>query len=144
MTRVLPRLAINRHVNAAGRFHAFTALDAVFGDGKKGSCSGGQEGGVAQGFRNSIHCSTPTRAENTSVEPASNQRPPSSSEPRPPAYISRSAVSSAGHWHNNRLTRQYTRGTYFIHAFISAVLNFTRLKQWQTQKLTPSRISLPR
>lgn len=55
---------------------------------------------MASGFRNSTHCSTPTREENTSVEPSANQPPPSSSGLRPQAYIKGSAVSSIGHWHN--------------------------------------------
>ena len=42
---------------------------------EKGQLQRWTGGGVASRFRNSTHCSTPTREENTSVEPAANQRP---------------------------------------------------------------------
>lgn len=77
--------------------------NVCFRGGKERQLQWRTGGGVAVVFRNSIHCSTPTRAENTSVERRANQRPPSSCEPRPQAYIKGSAVRSAGHWHNNRL-----------------------------------------
>lgn len=100
---------------------------------------------MASGFRNSIHCSTPTREENTSVEPPANRLPPTSSGRRPQAYIKGSAVSSIGHWHNIiQIDPQTEERDLLYSPFISAVLYFIELKQWQTHKLTPARISLPR
>lgn len=50
---------------------------------------------MASGFRNSTHCSTPTREGNAPTETAANKRPPGSCNTRPPAYINGSAVSRA-------------------------------------------------
>ncbi|XP_029381541.1 prothymosin alpha-B [Echeneis naucrates] len=76
-------------------FCGFTGPDHCFGGERTG-------GGVASRFRNSIHCSAPTREENTSVEAAANQRRPSRPELRPAAYIKGSAANSVGHWHNKQ------------------------------------------
>ncbi|XP_034470206.1 prothymosin alpha-B-like isoform X2 [Hippoglossus hippoglossus] len=47
--------------------------------------------------------------ENTSVEPAANQRPPTSSTPRPAAYITVSAGSSTSQWHNTAASARRAR-----------------------------------
>ena len=55
---------------------------------------------MSSGFRNSIHCSTPTREAHTSVAVPANHGPLAASYLRPQAYIKAAAVASVGHWHN--------------------------------------------
>lgn len=98
---------------------------------------------MASGFRNSIHCSTPTREENTSVEPGANQRPPTSSELRPAAYIKGSAVSSIGHWHKIILIdpQSEERDLHFFHLSFSRPLFSSTKTMADTQVDSGSDIS---